>query len=148
MVKKPAKEVPETLNELFGRSLAGWQLSRAHLMELQHGLMGFFPAILNGGAFGKKSGEVVVVLDKRLLRVVWDHIEKARATITSFMVLACPEIGIAFGLCRNYTEETRAMKIFSEADLATLCGGKKEPFRWSPGLHGALGDYHPPDFDS
>lgn len=144
VVDKP----PATLGGLFGKDLAGWQITPGHFLELQHGLMGTFPAILDDSS-GDGDGEMVLVIDKRLLRQVWDRVPRSKAKITTILVVANTELGVAFFLGENFRpEQGQALKLFSAKDIAKLCE-KRSPFRWAPGLFGARdSNAFPPDFGS
>jgi hypothetical protein len=142
VVDKP----PATLGGLFGKDLAGWQITLGYFLELQHGLMGRFPAILDDSA-GDGDGAIVFVIDKRLLRHVWDHVPRSRAKITTLLVVANPDLGVAYFLGRDFRpEQTEPFKLFSASDITKLCE-KRSPFRWAPGLLGARdSNAFPPDF--
>lgn len=138
--------VPGTLGELLGKDLSGWQIGQAHFLELKHGLMGMFPAILNDED-AESDGEIVLVLDKRLLALVWEHIEHAHAKVSTSLVVANPELGLAFSLERPDPATTKPLRLFSAGELAKLCETVK-PFRWAPGLFGALNPTAtPPKFE-
>ena len=120
---------PERLADLFGCDLAGWQIAQCHFLELAHGLMGTFPAITVEGR------EVVAVLDKSLLRQVWDRLEQRQDKVTSLVVVMNPTSGIAFSL-ENYDKtEAKPFRILTGKELDALCQ-KQSPFEWAPGLFG------------
>ena len=132
----------EKLGDLFGHNLTGWQITWCHFLELDHGPMGIFPAITI------EDKEIVAVLDKKLLRRVYDRLERRQAKITSLMVIINTENEIAFNLESYHKTATRSLRILSNEALNALCQ-KDNPFRWGPGLFG--GSDKPvidPKFDS
>ena len=139
---------PETLGELFGRDLAGWQITPGYFMEIKHGCMGRFPALLSDK---DKKGEnvIVFVIDKPLLRMVWDNIEREFAKVTTLMVLANPELGIAFSISGDEQQQKKMLplRLFSEQELVELCK-KDNPFRWAAGIMSLKNPENatPPDF--
>jgi len=138
------KEVrPQKLGDLFNRNLDGWQITYAHFLQLEHGLMGIFPALI------AENEDLFAVLDKKSLRKVWDHVDRRSAKITSLLVLANPQVNIAFNL-DGYVEkdQTRPLRILATKELDELCQ-KEKPFEWAPGLL-QLKDLPvtDPDFDS
>lgn len=113
------------LADLFGRDLTGWQIAQCHFLELDHGLMGTFPAI-------DKNGEIVATLDKSALEMVWKQLERRPAKITSLIVVAHPASGVAFSL-ENYPKgDTEPLRILSTEAIEALC--QKNSVRWAPGL--------------
>lgn len=115
------------LADLFGCDLAGWQIAQCHFLELDHGLMGSFPAITTWGK------EVVVVIDIIFLRPVWYCLERRSAKVTSFLAIANPTYGIAFNLAGYEKADTQLIRIFSKEEIAALCQNSNS-FRWHPGL--------------
>lgn len=118
---------PKTLNNLFGHDLAGWKIVRCYYLERDHNLMGTFPAI-------DKDNRVIFVLDKGLLKKVWEKIAKQPAKITTFMVIVHSASGIAFDLTNCYGDSRdESLYIFSADEVEILCEEKKSIF-WAPGL--------------
>lgn len=114
------------LADLFGHDLSGWQIGQCHFLELDHGLMGTFPAI-------GQDKEIIVTLDRRALERVWKQLERRPAKVTSLMVVAHPASGVAFNL-ENYCKgDTEPLRIFSAEAIEALCR-KKDAVRWAPGL--------------
>jgi hypothetical protein len=142
VVDKP----PATLGGLFGKDLAGWQITSGYFLELKHGLMGTYPAILDDVS-GDGDGEIVLVIEKRLLHEVWKRVPRANAVITTILVVANTELGVAFFLGDNYRpEQKQVLRLFSDGDIAKICE-KRTTFRWAPGLFGARNEHAiPPDF--
>ena len=126
------------LAELFGKGLAGWQITQCHFLELDHGLWGTFPAF-------DDTDEPIVAIDKAVLAAVWARIEKRSAKVTSFLALANPEGGIAFNLEIGNSAEVRPLKLFSMEDIEKMEPGSMQ---WDPGMV-QLSDepISKPDFD-
>lgn len=127
--------------ELFGQDLSDWKLAMAYQLELQHSLMGFFPAIL---ADVPADEELFICLDKDLLIEIAKLLPKRRFQVTKFKVLANENKGIAFDLKVVSRTESRFEKI-TDTDLPILTSAKfnkivseaqngKCPFKWAPGL--------------
>ncbi|MDD5340942.1 MAG: hypothetical protein PHC97_00720 [Patescibacteria group bacterium] len=133
----------ESLGHLLGQDLAGWQIAYYHCLKLKHGLMGYFPAITTATVDATEP-EIVGVLDKKLLRKVWQTLPKREAKIDTLLVLANTEKGIAFDLKGDV--EIMPLKIFSKKEIDELLT-KENPFRWSPGLIGGKEADHVSDPD-
>lgn len=113
------------LADLFGRDLTGWQIGQCHFLELDHGLMGTFPAI-------DENKEIIATLDKRALENVWKQLDRRPAKVTSFMVVAHPASGVAFNLENYLKGDTEPLRILSAEAIDALC--QKKSVRWAPGL--------------
>lgn len=115
-------------SDLFGLDLDGWKIAPCYYLELDHKLMGMFPAITG-------NEEIVVVLDKSLLQKVWKRLPRKPAKVTSLMVIVHQESGIAFNLEKeNYDcADTDPLHVFSSEAIEALCQ-KEDSFRWTPGL--------------
>lgn len=115
------------LADLFDHDLSGWKITECHFLELEHDLMGTFPAV-NG------DDEIIATLDKSLLEKVWKKLKRRPAMVSSFMVIACPVSGIAFNI-ESYIGrgDTEPLRIFSAEAIDALCQ-KEGSVRWAPGL--------------
>jgi len=121
--------------QLYGEDLAGWQICPCYLLELKHGLMGFFPAITD------RTNVLVVVTNPKFLWPVWDKLPHRNCKVTAFLAVVHVASGIAFHLSNlgdNSIQDSRhSLRVFSREDIAYLIAGEAEPFRWAPGLFGA-----------
>lgn len=118
------------LSDLFGCDLAGWQIAQVHFLQLDHGLMGIFPAIT---VEEEKEGEIIIVADKSSLRKVWDRIKRQSAIVTSFMAIVNATEGIAFNMEGSDRATNKPIFIMTDEEIDILCQ-KKNPFQWEPGL--------------
>ena len=124
-----SKKVPETLGELMDRDLAGWQLAMAYYLELEHGLMGFFPAII------AETGQMVLCLDENLLvGGVKELLPERRCRQREILVLANEQEAICFQIANEHGVETKAGHILTDEEFEELTEGESEPFKWTPGL--------------
>ena len=105
------------LADLFGRDLSGWQIAQCHFLELDHGLMGTFPAI-------DQDKEIIATLDKSALEKVWKKLERRPAKVTSLMVVAHPASGVAFNLENYIKGDTEPLRILSTEAIEALCQKK------------------------
>ena len=129
------------LSDFFGRDLAGWKIGYCYLLELEHGLMGSFPAITVEGK------EVVVVTTKRLLKEVWDKLKKRSAKITSLLAIGNASEGLAFNLEGIGDKgQAKPMRLFEGPELHFMCK-QANPFEWAPGLAGGSTLIQEPNFD-
>lgn len=116
------------LSDLFGQDLAGWQITPCYFLELEHTLMGHFPAITTNGK------EVVFTLNKAMLEKVWRDLDPRPAKITSFLVLAHPASRVAFSLEDNiYSADIEPKRLISDKTIEAL-SRTKDAFRWESGL--------------
>ncbi len=119
----------KTLGELFGRDLAGWQIIPCYFLELDQHCMGTFPATL-------QNGEIIFVLQKRLLGSVWGKIERRRAKVSQRLVLNHNESGVCFNLQFQIEKgDMEPLFVLTEEAINSLCLTEGS-FRWAPGLTG------------
>ncbi len=121
------------LGEIIGKDLAGFRLAPVFWLELEHGCMGNFPALIAG------SREIIFTSDRSTLRVVWGELPRKSAKIRSQFALVHQQSGIAFPLYAVLTGEVEAeemtpIHIRSKEDLERMISHTKEPFAWAPGL--------------
>lgn len=117
------------LSDLFGHDLAGWKITRCHILEgVDHTLMGSFPAITT------KGKEMVVVFEKSFLQKVWNRLERRRAKVTTFMVVVNLATGIVFDLDSDYKELQRPLRVLTDTQIDELCQ-EENPFQWTPGIY-------------
>jgi hypothetical protein len=131
---------PKKLKDLLKQDLKGWQIRYAYLLEINHGLMGCFPALI------AETGEEVIVLERPFLESVWKRLEARPAKVTSLLVVVHPESGVAFNLDSYEGEQTGPLRIIPKAEIERLCR-LDNPFRWKPGTIGGSRYAHPPDFN-
>lgn len=118
-----------TLSDLFGHDLAGWKFMDCHFLELDHRLMGTFPAVLTAN-----PRKIIFVLEKHLLASVWNRLETRSAKVTTIPAIV-NEDGLAFGLKCEIFGKAKSFQIFSEKEINELCR-QEGAFKWVPGLVG------------
>jgi hypothetical protein len=123
-----------TLKELLAEGVHdGFRLAVAHYAELEHGLMGFFPAIES------ESGKMVMTLDPELLKQVCATLTARRFKFGTQLVYVNLKTGVAYSIHdtdKKALEESTPFQIFTKARFDEL-DKKKQPFKWAPGLVGA-----------
>lgn len=128
--------VPATLSELLKSDpiKAGFELQYVYYLEIKHGLMGFFPAILSS------DKRIIFTTDLRLLERVWKILDPRRATVRMEMAYVNRELGL-FYIERNRPEEREdeePSKLLTTTEFDKLVGSNEAPppFIWTSGLWG------------
>ncbi len=119
--------IPKNLGEMIEKDLAGFQLVKGYFLELEHGLMGFFPAII------ASSEKIVVCSDILLLKKVWELLPKRPAKLREVLLLADVEQRFGFDVQSQYREKAEPVHILSTGEFSEL-SQKPDSFKWSPGL--------------
>jgi len=119
--------IPKNLGEMTGKDLAGFQLVKGYFLELEHGLMGFFPALI------ASNNKIVVCSDILLLEKVWELLPKKPAKLRDVLLLADIDQRFGFDVQSQHGEETEAIHILSEAEFSGL-SQKTDSFKWPLGL--------------
>jgi len=131
-------ETPGTMQDIMNKDLAGFQLATVFYAELEHGLMGFFPAII------KEPDEPVICLDQALLAKVLEKLSKRRFKINTLIALVNLEGQFGFDIRNDQRKKTQPLHILTETEFAKLIAEKEEPFGWARGLVG--NDMTPKEF--
>lgn len=130
----PKLNIPMNLFELLKGDWKskGWILSKIYLMELEHGLMGFFPALV-----ASCDKRVVITTDLRLLEKVWKIIEPVSARLSCHVAYVNEDLVFAYvDESDQYDRENSGpLPILNEVEFKEL-SDDKEPFVWAPGLLG------------
>jgi len=141
----------QSLAEKLGKDLMGYQLAWGYHLELEHGLMGFFPAVVRNDEI--ENEPIAICLNKTSLRKVWDRLEARPAKIGRTLLLVTPDQDKGFSVTAfaNYIGGSRKpgpMPVLTDEALNKLCELEK-PFAWACGLI-QLKDMEVkvPDFDS
>lgn len=130
---------PQTLFEakkLQGEN--GFSLQDVFVLELKHGLMGCFPAVIDS------TDEPVACLDLEVLKRVWPLLRCREAKVTTIRALASAKHGLAFNLDSLSGDDVPPLKILTHEGFDDLTRQFEEPFRWAYGLVG--GDLMPKDW--
>lgn len=123
-------KMPEKLGDVMDKDLAGFKQVQAHFLQLSHGLMGFFPALI------RETEEIVVCLDKKLLVKVMEQLPKRKSQFGDFQMLANTKDGYGFEVGNHNGKETKPLRILSEEEFEKRITEEEEPFKWAPGLVG------------
>jgi len=121
-------ENPKTFGEVMGRDLSGYKQVNAFFLELCHGLMGFFPALIAA------TEEVVVCLDKELLVKVAKTLPPRTCKQGDFLMLANIKGSFGFELNSRKKEDAPALHILTESEFERRVKEEERPFKWAPGL--------------
>jgi len=108
----------------------GFRLAVGHFAELDHSLMGNFPAIES------KSKEMVMTTDLDLLKKVCETLPPRRFKFGTQLIYVNPETGIAYsilGTNKSSLERAEAFQILTQERFQELTKNEK-PFKWAPGL--------------
>lgn len=127
------KGVPANLAELIGGPHEGYVLKWGYVLQLKHGLMGYFPAIV------KNTKLQILSTDVELLKRVWKMLTPRQSEMTACLLYLNEKLQIAFpvlGTDQFYLKESQPLRLFLQADFDELTVGGKNPFGWAPGLVG------------
>jgi hypothetical protein len=125
-----------TLRELLGKDLVGFSLQTAYSLQLDHGLMGYFPAI------NRTNKGIVITISRELIEKVWRGMSPRRSKLDTFIVLyddASKTAYNLYGIDTHLTaEESLSIKkeepVLTEDEFTSLTKGGAFPFQWAPGL--------------
>lgn len=141
----------QSLSEILGKDLVGYQLAWGYYLELGDGLMGFFPAVVRNDEIEQEP--MVICLNKASLRKVWDRLEARPARIgrTLFLITPDQDTGFSVTAFANYfggSNKPGSTPVLTDEAMDKLCKIEK-PFAWACGLL-QLKDMEVkvPDFDS
>ena len=118
--------LPKTYRELIRGNHDGWQVEIAYYLELDHTLMGQFPALIAG------TERVVITLDQSLLEKVRLLLPKRRSKVSSGNFIVNHQIGYGYPVWEN----ARPRQLFTEAEFDAMIANNPHPFAWAPGLIG------------
>ena len=134
-------ETPKTLKELVGKeNHNGFRLAVGHFAELDHGLMGNFPAIES------ESKEMIITTDFELLKQLCGTLSPRRFKFGTQLIYVNPETGIAYsilGTKESSLKEATPFQTLTQTRFQEF-SKKEEPFKWAPGLVG--NDMTPEEF--
>lgn len=110
--------------------LTGFRLCIGYHIELKHGLMGYFPALIS------KSNEPFVCLSKEAVAAILELLPRRSFKISQPLLLANVKEKLAFcvrtlqDVCTT-EREIESLPIVDSADLELM---QASDFRWAPGL--------------
>jgi hypothetical protein len=125
--------LPKHLKELLEGDHKEYELTTCYMLEIKHGLMGFFPAIRTG------TKKILITSDKALMFRVWRSLEPRDSRVIASEYMMNSVIGVAYPMAITdfEKEQSRPLKIFSTAEVDALFKAESSPFEWAPGLIGA-----------
>lgn len=138
VLMKKKEKPPENLKALIESNPEGYKLRFIFSLQLKHGLMGYFPAIVAG------SRRVVLTLDKEALMKVWKSLSPRSSEMVTSLAYVNEETMTAYpilGTNKYDLEESKPQFLFSkeELELRLRCKndmGGEPYFKWAPGLIG------------
>ena len=125
-----------TLKDLLGKDLAGFELQMGYWAELEHGLMGTFPAL---DAEWEREDGIVVCLEKDLQLEVLALLPKRRYKINEILLLVDIKEKIGFNmmatrdLIGGFKENLLPLHILTREAFERKVK-KKDAFVWAHGL--------------
>jgi len=128
--------IPEDLKEVLCRDLRGYSLRIGFSVELQHGLMGYFPAVIS------RTKVPVVVFDLNLLMRVWMTLNPLLSKPTPCLYYHNKTQNIAFEVSGRTDEyalshsQSPPVVPLTGDELRRLFVEYDRPFEWKLGLSG------------
>jgi hypothetical protein len=126
-------ELPRHLEELLKSKRDGFGLKICYFLQIKHGLMGTFPAIL------KDTRVVIITPDKESIIRVWKSLRPRNSEIIADSWMVNEKIGVAYHMSSDDSErkQSRPHKLFSKDEIEALLAKDPQSFKWAPGLFGA-----------
>ncbi len=124
--------LPKNLFEILKGNRNGWTLTPCWTLELSHGLMGCFPAIV------RDTHIRLVSTDKATVIRVWRTLEPRPSELIEFECMVNNEGTVAYPMRLDEFEQRHSLpfKLFSVANTEALLTENPEAFEWAPGLFG------------
>lgn len=125
--------VPLNLFEHLKGDRAGSEIMEYYFLQLEHGLMGFFPAIFDG------TKRIIITTDLALIERVWRMMEPRESKVTKNLGHVLAAKGVVYPILGDtqYDRETsKPQQLLTEAELDELLKKTKKPFKWAFGLIG------------
>lgn len=125
--------LPNNLLELINSESPGWKIRWGYSLQLEHGLMGYFPALFSG------TKHVVISLDKSVIEEVWKSLSPRRSKLDTDLYYVNESLGVGFhiGGTQDYLlKRAVPFRFLTRERLAELFETTAKPFQWAPGLIG------------
>lgn len=125
--------VPLNLFELLKSDASAWPIKDFYLLELKHGLMGFFPAIV------KSEKRPIITTDRALLLRIWPMLSPRKSQVTKNLGYVNETLGLLYPILGNdefYQEESKPQKLLTVEEFERVTRDGANPFGWAPGLIG------------
>jgi hypothetical protein len=126
------KDLPKNIWELLGGDHSDFRLAIGHYVELDHTLMGTFPAI------ERDSREMVLTTDFGLMREVCEMLTPRRSKFGTQLLYVNSE-GVAYsvlGIDEDSLKRGEPFQIMTRPRFNELKVASEKPFQWAPGLVG------------
>jgi hypothetical protein len=127
--------VPLTLFELLKGDwrAEGYEIRKVYFLELEHGLMGFFPAILTSDA-----ERIIFTIDILLLEKVWKILPPKKAKLQERLGYVNEQLGVVYLDAPTPEREDREpSRLLTDKEFSALLDSAEKPFKWASGLLGA-----------
>lgn len=125
--------VPLNLHELLKGDTSEWPIKEFYFLELQHGLMGFFPAIL------ESEKRVVIAIDHDVILRVLTMLTPRRSKLVTNRGYVNERLGILYPILGDNAllqEDSKPQKFVAVSEFNSLTSNGANPFIWAPGLVG------------
>lgn len=123
---------PKNLLELLKGPETAYEIKQGYWLQLEHGLMGFFPAI-----FADDRKRLVITLDKELIVKVWRMLSPRRSKIGENLFYVVKDLGVAYANIDD-KEMSEPDRYLTQEEFDQLTADESaRPFAWAPGLLGA-----------
>lgn len=121
------------LTELLKGDTGAWPIVEFYYLELEHGLMAFFPATVGN------TKRIVITVDKGLIVKVWETLPRRESKVGTSHGYYNKERSILYPILghSDYDKETsRPQKVLTESEFDQMSMGGVNSFRWASGLFG------------
>jgi|GEM_PF-2222302 len=117
--------------------LVGWSLREAYWAQLEHGLMGTFPALVNDPENTEAEGELFFCTDKEVLREILILLPRRPFRLSKNLVLLSPDKSYGFCVQALFEQwrmdrQSESVRVVTRDDMTTL--SSPGLFRWASGL--------------
>ena len=123
--------VLENLQQVVDGDQEGFELRTGYSLFLDHGLMGYFPAIY------KHDEEEIICFDKELIEKVWALLSPRKSKIRSELFYVNRQTGYCYAIPPDKyygPEKMEAIEFLTQEKFEKLIAENPEPFEWAPGL--------------
>ena len=132
-VKKLPNGTPANLTGLLRGGQQGYELRYGYSLELEHSLMGYFPALFKG------TRTIVVVFDLGLIEKVWETLSTRQSKLNTSLFAVNFQTGVCYpitGVTEYDLKTSKAMLFLTREEFGQLTAADSHPFEWAPGLIG------------
>lgn len=124
-------EAPQNLLKLIQGDQNGYVIKTGYSLQLEHSLMGYFPAIC------RDTQNVVVTFDLKLIEDVWHSLSPRQSQLNKTKFYVNKRAGICFpitGTSDYDMERSEAIYFLTRERFEELMAEQESPFSWAPGL--------------